>query len=263
MLAGDKIRKYIDGNDSGSKPITALLFFCPKCGKTWTETHETPEDTEDDDSSGDLIKCIEYFEDFFSNMLCKEIPADIFRQYLCGLDEFITKKITSPIARSGGYLLKTYAGIDHAIRHASSKDAIILALDDIRKALDIHETDEYKAYQSMCNLLSLHDNRDLDISHYEIIKDTCPDILSLEDTFIDVGHTSERFNDIYTFVTESAKHAIVSEKANAANEREYLDELRACLGNGAAISSGERRLLDKLRLKLGISERRAAELECM
>ena len=44
------------------------------------------------------------------------------------------------------------------------------------------------------------------------------------------------------------------------NEQEYIDELKECIADGE-IGSSERRLLDKLRSKLGISEERAAELE--
>lgn len=44
------------------------------------------------------------------------------------------------------------------------------------------------------------------------------------------------------------------------SEAEYLEEVKECLENGV-ISKGERRLLEKLRIKLGISEERAAELE--
>lgn len=44
------------------------------------------------------------------------------------------------------------------------------------------------------------------------------------------------------------------------NENEYLEELKACLADGE-IGNSERRLLNKLRMKLGISEERAEELE--
>lgn len=44
------------------------------------------------------------------------------------------------------------------------------------------------------------------------------------------------------------------------SEAEYLEELKECLENGE-ISKGERRLLEKLRIKLGITEDRAADLE--
>ena len=44
-------------------------------------------------------------------------------------------------------------------------------------------------------------------------------------------------------------------------EQEYLEEIRACLDNDGEISSRERRLLDRLRKSLGITEARAKELE--
>ena len=45
-------------------------------------------------------------------------------------------------------------------------------------------------------------------------------------------------------------------------EKEYLEEYQACLEEGE-ISSKERRLLDRLRDKLGISEERAKEIETL
>ena len=45
------------------------------------------------------------------------------------------------------------------------------------------------------------------------------------------------------------------------NEQEYLDELKACLEDDGKITEKERRLLDRLRKSLGISEKRAEELE--
>lgn len=45
-------------------------------------------------------------------------------------------------------------------------------------------------------------------------------------------------------------------------EEEYRNEYRNCLEEGV-ITSRERRLLDKLRFSLGISEERAKEIECM
>lgn len=45
------------------------------------------------------------------------------------------------------------------------------------------------------------------------------------------------------------------------DEQEYLEEIRACLDNDGEITSRERRLLDRLRKSLGITEARAKELE--
>lgn len=46
-------------------------------------------------------------------------------------------------------------------------------------------------------------------------------------------------------------------------EQEYADEIRACLEEGGCISDRERRLLNKLRISLGISEERANEIEAL
>lgn len=48
---------------------------------------------------------------------------------------------------------------------------------------------------------------------------------------------------------------------NSSNESEYIEEVRACLSEDGEITSRERRLLNRLREKLGISEKRAQELE--
>ena len=47
----------------------------------------------------------------------------------------------------------------------------------------------------------------------------------------------------------------------ATDEQIYLDELKACLEEGCEISPNERRLLERLREKLGITPERAKELE--
>ena len=44
-------------------------------------------------------------------------------------------------------------------------------------------------------------------------------------------------------------------------EKEYLAEYKACLNDGGIITASERRLLERLRKSLGISEQRAKELE--
>ena len=54
----------------------------------------------------------------------------------------------------------------------------------------------------------------------------------------------------------------VSSNVNSKNnEQEYLDEVKACLEEDGKISPSERRLLNRIREKLGLSEKRAAELE--
>lgn len=56
--------------------------------------------------------------------------------------------------------------------------------------------------------------------------------------------------------------AQLSQPSLTDDEKEYADELKACMEDGS-ISDRERRLLNKLRVSLGISEKRAKEIEAM
>lgn len=67
------------------------------------------------------------------------------------------------------------------------------------------------------------------------------------------------FSNIKDIIT--GKNETSSNSRSPKNEQEYLDEVRACLEEDGKISSRERRLLNRLREKLGISEERATELE--
>lgn len=59
----------------------------------------------------------------------------------------------------------------------------------------------------------------------------------------------------------SNSNANTSSSSNSANEQEYLEEIKACLDDDGEISARERRILNRLRESLGISEARAQELE--
>ncbi len=64
----------------------------------------------------------------------------------------------------------------------------------------------------------------------------------------------------------SATNAITDKSDGSSltdNEKEYLDEVKACLEDDGEITARERRLLDKLCHSLGISDARAAELEAI
>ena len=56
-------------------------------------------------------------------------------------------------------------------------------------------------------------------------------------------------------------HKEEQQSSNIDNEEEYLDTVRGCLEEDFVISPRERRLLNRIREQLGISEERAAELE--
>lgn len=67
-------------------------------------------------------------------------------------------------------------------------------------------------------------------------------------------------NDDVERLLHTTKADVLGYEVSHNNELEYLEELKTCFVDGE-VSKGERRLLDKLRIKLGISEKRAQELE--
>lgn len=89
---------------------------------------------------------------------------------------------------------------------------------------------------------------------YEEIREQKDAILSIKVKFADIA----KLNHSGIEVTLSG--AEDSAKEISASELEYLEELKECLADGE-IGPRERRLLDKIRLKLDITEERAQELE--
>ena len=73
---------------------------------------------------------------------------------------------------------------------------------------------------------------------------------------ISQGTSIQYYND-----NEAVENSPSLIESVTANEQEYLKELKACLEEGGEISTGERRLLKRIRESLGISEKRAKELE--
>ena len=65
------------------------------------------------------------------------------------------------------------------------------------------------------------------------------------------------FADDVTSATSSKQQA----RGYSASEQEYLDNLKEFLEDDAALTPRERKMLDRIRRSLGISEERAAELE--
>ncbi len=67
----------------------------------------------------------------------------------------------------------------------------------------------------------------------------------------DIDRVTAILNDGYT----------TSGTTDSANEQEYIETLKEIIAEDGEITDRERRLLEKLRTKLGISESRAKELE--
>lgn len=72
----------------------------------------------------------------------------------------------------------------------------------------------------------------------------------------------------YLMSLKEKESFVPAEKENKApsvseNEKQYVEEIKACLADDGQISEKERRLLNRLRMSLGISEERAKDLEKM
>lgn len=77
---------------------------------------------------------------------------------------------------------------------------------------------------------------------------------------IGVGHGDEESKKLLKELYDPTVNQTGENETAKENEQTYLEELKACMEDGI-ISDRERRLMDKLRTKLGISEERAKELE--
>lgn len=78
------------------------------------------------------------------------------------------------------------------------------------------------------------------------------------------GNFYESLEDEIPFVIgtiPSNNEDVIEVDSISSKEQEYIGELKACLEEDGVISDRERRLLNRLRLSLGISEGRAKELE--
>ena len=70
----------------------------------------------------------------------------------------------------------------------------------------------------------------------------------------------EKINQLRGTISTSVQTQMLNSNISE-DEQEYLEEVKMCLEEDNEISSRERRLLDRLRIKLNISEERAKELE--
>ena len=82
--------------------------------------------------------------------------------------------------------------------------------------------------------------------------------------FIDSSNSEvneEYINDNHGDVITTEHHSNATNEIYSNNEQEYIETLKEIIADDGEITDRERRLLEKLRTKLGISESRAKELE--
>ncbi|MBD5427017.1 MAG: hypothetical protein HDR38_05645 [Treponema sp.] len=76
-----------------------------------------------------------------------------------------------------------------------------------------------------------------------------------------VWSVSVKFRSLKDFGSQNTGNAPAS--SLSAKEQEYLDEVKFCLEEDGVITAKEERMLDRLRQRLGLSEKRAAEIREM
>lgn len=91
----------------------------------------------------------------------------------------------------------------------------------------------------------------VDVSPYSVITFIVTDVLTVK----------ECHYTLYELIRKNCLLEFHSMNFLSSKEQEYQDEYRACVEEDEEISPKERRLLNKLRLSLGISEERAREIE--
>ena len=94
-----------------------------------------------------------------------------------------------------------------------------------------------------------------DINRAENFVDTISELLDKVTDIIE-GKASVSVSSATSNTSNHTSNTSVSE-----NEQEYLEEIKACLADNGTISDRERRILNRLRDSLGISEQRAKKLE--
>lgn len=107
-------------------------------------------------------------------------------------------------------------------------------------------------------------NRVIESSELKIVKGELDSLFM--DMNIGINHSldeslSIKENDILSIQVEFAPLDSLKKEVNKEHELEYIEELRSCLIDGGKISQSERRLLDKFRVNLGLTQERASELE--
>ena len=123
------------------------------------------------------------------------------------------------------------------------------------KLVEKSETDKGKIYLSNSNILP-----DNEKEYIELLEDCLLDGVITEDE----RRILNRMKNKYSISEERASELeenVKNKMKYKEEENEYMDEVKGCYENNDNLSNTEKRLLDKIRVKLNISEERATELE--
>ncbi len=109
--------------------------------------------------------------------------------------------------------------------------------------------------------MSPKDVKDEYIDMYGDLVDGCKDF---ENSLFPMEWLTERFKSAYNTIISYYDNQLLSKTTSSSYsdaEQEYLDNLKEFLEDDAEITPRERKMLDRIRQNLGISEERAKELE--
>lgn len=146
-----------------------------------------------------------------------------------------------------------------------NEQCITNGIDNIQKALSLLPDDkEYLLIYAILNMLNDYyveckEDKDEFNKKYAHYADECKDC---DNSMFNMEWLVGLYNKVYDclltcFDTEASEESVDDNDA----EEEYLDNLREFLEDDAEITPRERKMLDRIRQKLGISEERAKELE--
>lgn len=270
VIYGNDINKLVDKVADMFEDNKLYVFTCPKCGKTWTRK-----------------------EDSLSNHSSFKPKGGVYDSVVAIIANTLSVD-TDDIGINSN--LETDLGAD-------SLDAVELIMEFEKKfRISIPDSDAEKmrtvgdivSYLNDC--LGLTDDNDDDLSdetgdgNFEEIVSYMNNILkqgqaetvspsekeyleAVEVCFEEDGEITNASRHLLNKLrlklgitdhrASILEQQVVSGHSLTDEEREYLDEYRECYAEGSSISNGERRLLNRLRDKLGISEDRCRELESM
>jgi len=158
---------------------------------------------------------------------------------------------------------KNYSGEDQYVNLLQK--CICDGLDDIEKSLELVPKDkEYLLINGILSMLNdfyveTKNDKETFVDKYVKLLEDCRDC---DNCMFNMEWLAELYMKVYNSIIEMFDKG-ASEEATSTNseaEQEYINELKDILADGE-ISTRERRLLDKIRQKLGITEDRAKELE--
>lgn len=253
VIYGKDINKIVDKAADAFEDKKIFVFECPNCGHTWTHTAQTGGDLSVSLTSDDIFDRVEKIlverlvvdEDkvYLEAELMSDLGADSLDAVEIIMD--IEKEFDIDIPDADAKKMRTVEDITLYIQN-------ILGVEDDDEEND-EDYDDENPISLCCDGFIAEQDGDLQKALYYYIKAGewgADDVIRIRKMIADNLQSSS-----------STSTKPLQDNAVSDIESEYVDEVKACFEDGGEISKGERRLLEKIRIKLGITEERAAELE--